>query len=66
MISELREMKKRFEMVIEPLVLSEIGCEKCPIKDKCFSEQETAKTDEEFDELDTCEERLWKYINEGV
>ena len=65
MVSELREMKRRFEKVIAPLALSGIGCENCPIKDECFSEQETAMTEEELDELGSCEDRLWKYVTEG-
>ena len=60
MASEQKEQYKRFEYLISTAYPCGYPCKICPIRNTCFIETENGS------ENSTCEERLWKYINEGV
>lgn len=59
MASEQRETYKRFEYLISIAHPAGYPCNLCPVRQSCYEEAEKGDTS-------TCEERLWKYINEGV
>lgn len=60
MVSEQREAYKRFEYLISTAYPAGYPCKLCPARKACLEEVKANG------ETDTCEERLWKYINEGV
>lgn len=60
MASEQREAYKRFEYLMSTAHPTGYPCSLCPAQQSCYEEVKAEG------ETSTCEERLWKYINEGV
>lgn len=63
-MSELNEQYQRFKAVLRAKGEFAIGCDKCPIKDECFS-WIVNRTIEEAENAPTCEEVLLLYILTG-
>lgn len=63
-MSELNEQYQRFKAVLRAKGEFSIGCDKCPIKDECFS-WTVNRSDDESRNAPTCEEILFLYILTG-
>ena len=63
-MSEFNEQYQRFLLVLRAKGEYSVGCDKCPVKDECFS-WIMERTIEEAENAPTCEETLLLYILTG-